>query len=452
MSDFKQEGSLLLTEKPFVCVLHSSQRLKRCDHCFQSDSRLLNCTSCEKVAYCSAKCESDAWSDHKFECPNMKRISPKIVPDAVRMIARIIYKLKYGKGFDVKGFYGKDENEFRKFEDLESHINDLQHDQKRLEDFLSLSYVLEDFMGSNESLPPPLELLTIYGKLLINSFNIMDQSMNTIGSGLYLGASRFDHSCVPNAVAVFSSTTISIRLIKPISNFSWSKVFLSYIDVLQPKSKRINELWKGYFFECKCDFCLDTTVLENMLSMSCPNLKCSQPIYIPEDIVQKEAVSLKCSKCGEQVTQSRLNSYMNTQEFVETQLDRMKHTSYLDVCQASLRKLEGLFHMHNVYHLQILDSAFSAAIDLAHWTEAKEYGQQLIVGQRKYYGDVHPILAQTLLKLAKIMLLEEISDPSEREQVLSYIEDGARIVRICYGEEHDLYKEHVSSLLQTIYS
>jgi hypothetical protein len=101
---------------------------------------------------------------------------------------------------------------------------ELQQDRKRLEDFLSLTHILEDFMGHTEVLPPPTELLTIYGKMLINSFNIMDPNMNTIGSGLYLGASRFDHSCVPNAVATFSGTTISIRLIKPVSPFDWSKV------------------------------------------------------------------------------------------------------------------------------------------------------------------------------------------------------------------------------------
>uniref|UniRef100_A0A8D8WR38 Histone-lysine N-methyltransferase SMYD3 n=1 Tax=Cacopsylla melanoneura TaxID=428564 RepID=A0A8D8WR38_9HEMI len=182
-------------------------------------------------------------------------------------------------------------------------------------------------MGENESLPPPSELLNIYGRLLINSFNIMDISMNTIGSGLYLGTSRFDHSCSPNAVAVFSSTTISIRLTKPMEQFDWSKVFVSYIDVLQPTSKRIGELNKGYYFECCCEVCQDVRQLEDMLSMSCPNTNCLEPIYIPEDIQDKVPECPKCTKCGEQVTQSRLDSYLNALDFIEAQLDRMKQTS-----------------------------------------------------------------------------------------------------------------------------
>uniref|UniRef100_A0A8D8YDI3 Histone-lysine N-methyltransferase SMYD3 n=1 Tax=Cacopsylla melanoneura TaxID=428564 RepID=A0A8D8YDI3_9HEMI len=451
MSDTKPEGTLLLTEKPFVFVLHNNQKVKRCDHCFESGD-LSNCSLCDKVAYCSSKCEAEAWSVHKFECPNMKRISPKIVPDAVRMIARIIYKLKYCKGWETKGFYGSGRNEFRKFSDLESHYEDLQHDRKRLQDFLSLSSVLKDFMGENESLPPPSELLNIYGRLLINSFNIMDISMNTIGSGLYLGTSRFDHSCSPNAVAVFSSTTISIRLTKPMEQFDWSKVFVSYIDVLQPTSKRIGELNKGYYFECCCEVCQDVRQLEDMLSMSCPNTNCLEPIYIPEDIQDKVPECPKCTKCGEQVTQSRLDSYLNALDFIEAQLDRMKQTSYLDVCQTSLRKTEGLFHPYNVYQLQILDSAFSAAIDLNHWTEAKEYGKKLILGQKKYYGDIHPLLGQTLLKTVKILLLEENEEEYEREMVQSYIEHAERIVKICYGEEHSLYKDHVIPLLDNALS
>ncbi|KAI5726422.1 hypothetical protein M8J76_002412 [Diaphorina citri] len=282
MSVFRTEGSLLFTEKPFVCVLHYNQRLKRCDHCFE-EKKLTNCRLCDKIAYCSSQCEEKGWPMHKFECPNMKRISPKIVPESVGMMARIIYKLKYCKGLAVKGFYGEKENEYRTFGNLQSHYEELQQDRKRLEDFLSLTHILEDFMGHTEVLPPPTELLTIYGKMLINSFNIMDPNMNTIGSGLYLGASRFDHSCVPNAVATFSGTTISIRLIKPVSPFDWSKVFVSYIDVLQPTSKRISELKKGYFFECQCVFCLDREQQEHMLSMSCPNQKCSEPIYISEE-------------------------------------------------------------------------------------------------------------------------------------------------------------------------
>ena len=53
-------------------------------------------------------------------------------------------------------------------------------------------------------LPSKPEILEIYSRVLINSFNIMDDEYQPIGIGLYLAASVFDHSCNPNAAVVFS--------------------------------------------------------------------------------------------------------------------------------------------------------------------------------------------------------------------------------------------------------
>lgn len=62
--------------------------------------------------------------------------------------------------------------------------------------------------------------------MVVNGFNILDSEMNSIGTGIYLGASVIDHSCTPNAVAVFQGTTLSIRAVEDIPLFDWSKVFL----------------------------------------------------------------------------------------------------------------------------------------------------------------------------------------------------------------------------------
>lgn len=55
--------------------------------------------------------------------------------------------------------------------------------------------------------------------------------MNNLGTGIYLGASTIDHSCEPNAVAVFSGTSITIRTIKDIPEFKWSKVYLLFFSL-----------------------------------------------------------------------------------------------------------------------------------------------------------------------------------------------------------------------------
>lgn len=61
-------------------------------------------------------------------------------------------------------------------------------------------------------------------QMLVNAFNILDQEMNSIGTGIYLGVSITDHNCTPNAVATFDGTTIFVRVIEDLPRLDWSKV------------------------------------------------------------------------------------------------------------------------------------------------------------------------------------------------------------------------------------
>lgn len=60
--------------------------------------------------------------------------------------------------------------------------------------------------------------------MVVNAFSILDQEMNSIATGIYLGVSVTDHSCKPNAVATFVGTTLYIRTIENLSSVDWSKV------------------------------------------------------------------------------------------------------------------------------------------------------------------------------------------------------------------------------------
>lgn len=61
--------------------------------------------------------------------------------------------------------------------------------------------------------------------MIVNAFNILDQEMNSIATGIYLGVSVTDHSCKPNAIATFDGTTLFIRTIEDLPSIDWSKVF-----------------------------------------------------------------------------------------------------------------------------------------------------------------------------------------------------------------------------------
>lgn len=67
--------------------------------------------------YCGRACQKGAWGLHKLECQHLKAISPRILPNAARLLARLIQILRKG-GDSVKSYYT--EKNFRTFKDLMS--------------------------------------------------------------------------------------------------------------------------------------------------------------------------------------------------------------------------------------------------------------------------------------------------------------------------------------------
>ena len=52
----------------------------------------------------------------------------------------------------------------------------------------------------------------------------MDGEHLVIGTGIYLAPSIIDHSCAPNAVAIFDGPILTIRTITDVQDFHWDKV------------------------------------------------------------------------------------------------------------------------------------------------------------------------------------------------------------------------------------
>lgn len=56
---------------------------------------LLSCSGCRYVKYCDKSCQKSAWSYHKNECINLRKLpSGKEVPNTARLLLRLITKLK----------------------------------------------------------------------------------------------------------------------------------------------------------------------------------------------------------------------------------------------------------------------------------------------------------------------------------------------------------------------
>ena len=82
----------------------------------------------------------------------------------------------------------------------------------------------------DDTLPPKSEVLEIFGRIIINSFNIMNNDYHSIGVGLYLAASAIDHSCVPNATVAFNGSELILRTISDVQGLE--NIRIPYTNLL----------------------------------------------------------------------------------------------------------------------------------------------------------------------------------------------------------------------------
>ncbi|XP_030024541.2 histone-lysine N-methyltransferase ASHR1 isoform X1 [Manduca sexta] len=465
-----KSGALLLSEQPFAFVLSSKEQGNRCDNCLQK-VKVLKCSGCQFVHYCGRSCQKDAWGDHKWECANLKRVAPKVIPDGARMLAKVINRLNRGDGHSYRAFYSA--TSFRMWKDLMSHYSDLKADVKRMDHFTSLCGVLYEFLR-DISLPNTVELMGMYGRMVINSFMILDTDMNSVGTGIYLGSSIIDHSCDPNAVVAFDGKTINIRAIQDMPTLDWKQIRISYIDLMKTPYDRQTELLKNYYFLCQCHRCMDETQIKYVHAAKCLNSECVNPVNIPwkdnlllvrkaenengkengkeysEDIVpvSKNGVigqdSLCCEECGTKYTESHVQTFIKTMEFTHEHLKSMEgaSVSYVDVCKYCLDRQEGLVHPLNVMHAQTLDHAFDALIQMQLWERACVYAEKLIPCFRFYYGQKNPLLGLLHLKYGKILLYK-----MDLNKALHQLKCAEKILKITHGDMHPLYREQLLPLL-----
>ncbi|CAG0915467.1 unnamed protein product [Notodromas monacha] len=425
-------GEIILTDKPFAHVLANKLRKERCDWCLAQTS-VKRCSGCQWVYYCGNICQVSAWKrDHKFECSLIKKASPRELPSFARLMVKILFRLKKGEDLE-EGKISKTRR--RVFRDLMSHYPEIKEDPRRLEHFQAVSKVLEDFFRHSDFvLPNASELLGIFGRISVNCFNLVDGEFTVIGSAVYLAASIFDHSCDPNAVAIFNGHNLEIRSIKEIPDFDLNRVFISYIDQLQSTVDRKRELHSGYYFSA-VDLSLCVIPVQ-----ACPKRRFPIPFLFEDKL--EEIESELCAKCHKEISVEAISDFLDVQTFSREQLKIMKDTTYLDVCRGVLNRQSKLFHPVNIWRIRTLDAAFDAAINLELWSEALEYGRLSLDGYREYLGSHNPMYGLQLLRLAKLeFLLNE--DAEARE----HVKTAARILSNSHGTNHPFYSQQVLPLI-----
>ena len=101
----------------------------------------------------------------------------------------------------------------------------------------------------------------IYGKLVINTFQIGGQYDDNLGWGLYIAPSVLDHSCVPSAEVDFRGKNILIKSRVTMRPKDLSKNSICFIDRTRTFTERQESLARQFNISCSCSLCRDLVLL-----------------------------------------------------------------------------------------------------------------------------------------------------------------------------------------------
>ena len=97
--------------------------------------------------------------------------------EALLLMIRIILKLQ--KEGDKEFFCELPDGRRRYFSDLMSHRTEMENEPETMDNFQKMYALLRATLMGN--LPSPSDVLEIYGKIMVNAFNIVDGSIKNVG-------------------------------------------------------------------------------------------------------------------------------------------------------------------------------------------------------------------------------------------------------------------------------
>ena len=100
---YKKAGQVIMKCKPFSHVVKESYLSSVCDFCLKlhdsSCNGLKKCSKCKMIYYCNISCQENSWNEyHKIECRYLRKISPSVPPEILRIVGRTLIRIKLGPG------------------------------------------------------------------------------------------------------------------------------------------------------------------------------------------------------------------------------------------------------------------------------------------------------------------------------------------------------------------
>ncbi|KAF8710794.1 MYND Zn-finger protein [Rhizoctonia solani] len=201
-----EAGNIVLVETPLAVAIHPTYKGRRCDGCLREFDSLQKCSGCGVYWYCGVACQSASWKRHHRRLCGFSKAysSTSAYKDATEDTQTDICLLAH---LGAEHFY-----KFNTLEEAQTTSN------QTVQIFWDLLASAQPHAGQN--LISPLDftssgvLSSAAARFGNNNFVIHDAQLVPYAHGVFALASRsFNHSCRPNAVAMFEESEKGVQMV-----------------------------------------------------------------------------------------------------------------------------------------------------------------------------------------------------------------------------------------------
>ncbi|KAH7882473.1 hypothetical protein F5I97DRAFT_1816839 [Phlebopus sp. FC_14] len=441
------KGSVLLSVEPHSFVLSNHYLDSRCSACVgaAASSGLKRCMRCRKVWYCNAICQRNDWPLHKMECAALQRWAEaapsddlSVPSDAVRCLGRILWQTN---------LQGVDSTWSREIRAMQSHRKSIQPSAVEIHTHLAQSLVrylglsgpadFEEFGVKSTS-----DLVDVISRFITNAFALTSPSLTPLGVSVSPLVALTNHSCVPNAVAVFPRSgktskkepvmhVVSLRDIGPNE-----EILTAYIDTTLPTPLRQAALMETYSFNCDCTLCKSPSRVDPRVAICCPK-SCGGVCSMHAEENRRAA----CDKCYAEIAD--LEAVKDVAHIGQEALDKATVLQYKDYTKArqlttntipillsaglapSCHPLLALLKLHQ----SLLVTSFSLKLSQEILDESIRTAAKHFAGLSAIFDQGHPVRALALAELGKLLAVDE---PSPSLQTGTFPPSGPTRLKTAY--------------------
>ncbi|KAI8369227.1 uncharacterized protein BYT42DRAFT_503550 [Radiomyces spectabilis] len=396
-------GTVLLQERPYVSVLDKLYRTHHCAACFRSVSptepiRCCRASCAWHLFYCSSTCQIRHWNHgHRWLCP-----FPELLEDCDNSVllafqAFVAEASKKGRYSEI-AIPGLIAN-------LDHHpASEIQDYREKARRIVRLFCIPENAVEG---------LIMLQAQIRCNSFAIqqhhasvdhttnsptISQDMKKLGKGVYLTASQLNHSCEPNAVALFGMSSADtpddpcvIQIQTTADIHDHQPICISYgpLAANMPAKERQQLLQRNYFFDCNCSACSQKNDPAQCV-YRCPFCATGRLYRMQQS----------CFQCEHSIDWQRI---LKVSRFNRIKKDWATELMAYGAFLEALSLQEQIYHPHALVLGQAFDRLAHQAAVAGEFVQAIKFCQRSSDIVRQAYGSSSIEYTEEMMKLSTLM-------------------------------------------------